>query len=101
MNHYQVSLRLVREKVFIIKTIRLLTTWGLKECKDWVEDNFTFDSFMEDHATFNITITASQFGRLSHYALIARNYGRCIVLDSAEVTPDIDAFNLTKESDND
>ena len=95
MTHYLVSLNVVREKIFIIKLIRAITTWVLKDSKDFAEANFTFDSYMTPRAEFDITVDAAQLGQLLHFSLREHNYDRCIIDATREVTPTVNVFDFT------
>jgi len=67
MHTYKVTLAARRGKVNIIKLIRTITGWGLKDSKDFVEREFCFDEWMDDWATFDIVIGTVQMAQLAHY----------------------------------
>jgi len=94
MKQYLVSLNVVAEKVFLIKLIRAITLWGLKDSKDYVEANFSFWTG-QSRIEFDLTLTAEQFGNLAHYSLQARHIDRMFIDASREVTPYSNAFDLT------
>ena len=95
MKQYLVSLNVVREKVFLIKLIRAITLWGLKDSKDYVEANFDFDG-MRSSVEFDLTITAEQFGHLTHFSIRECHHVDRIFIDaSREVTPHTNVYDLT------
>jgi len=96
--NYLVSLSAVREKISIIKCVRHINGWGLKDSKDWVEDNFTFDSYMTEMALFDITVDEAQLGRLCAYTHTSSCRGRVAILNVQEVRPvDPDMFDFTRQ----
>ena len=96
--HYLVTLSCLRSKVPLIKLVRRINSWGLKDSKDWVEDNFTFDSYMTEYAEFDITVDAAQLGRLMYYVQDHWSHGNVEVLNMKEVRPvDPDMFDFTRQ----
>ena len=65
--HYLVTIRWIRSKLPLIKLVRRINEWGLKDSKDWVEDNFDFDAWLDNMATFEVRLTAAQLGILTYY----------------------------------
>jgi len=93
MNHYKVTLRVERYKILVIKLIRAINLWGLKESKDFVEREFTFDQYMTDHAVFNVTVNVEQLGRIAHFVT---NDNRAWITHSELLYPeDVDVFDFT------
>lgn len=92
MNQYKIKLEGPREKVKIIKCIRLFGPFGLKQAKDMVEANISFADWMDDTVTFTLTVTAEQFGNFEAERYFApRAYE---VLDVELVKPARVDFNL-------
>lgn len=72
MNTYEVSLTVKRNKISVIKVIRAITDWNLRDAKTYVEQNFTFRSLDCDWVMFTVTVDAFQMADLAHY--IATRY---------------------------
>jgi len=94
MKQYLVSINVVAEKLFLIKLIRAVTLWGLKDSKDYVETNLSYWGD-QSRIEFGLTLTAEQLGHLTHYSLQARHIDRMFIDASREVTPHTNAFDLT------
>ena len=99
--NYKVSVTAKRGKICIIKVIRAITHWGLKDSKDFVEREFMFDAWMTDWATFDVVLSPEQFARLAHHVAMRRsmgvNYNDCDILNSEEISPVVgDPFDFTK-----
>ena len=97
--HYLVSLSVVRSKLPIIKLVRAINGWGLKDSKDWAEDNFAFDDWMSYMATVDITVTEEQLGRLMHYMVNnVRSINEVEVHSCEKVLPNApDMFDFTRQ----
>lgn len=91
MTHYLVLLQAVREKVNLIKLVRRINGWGLKDSKDWVEDNFCFDLYLDGWAEFEVILTTEQLGILTAYVYNAGPHDTCHdkveIMRIKEVTP--------------
>ena len=83
--NYLVKLHMQRQKVGLIRVIREITSWGLKDTKDYVERTFTFDAWMDTDVNFEVLINAKQYGRLSHF--LNRGTSDACVVSSTEVAP--------------
>jgi len=98
MHNYKVTLTARRGKVNIIKLIRAITGWGLKEAKDYVEREFSFDEWLTDWVTFDVVITTEQMAQLAHYVTARRhdNYLDVEFVASTIVQPkEVDPFDFT------
>ena len=97
MNTYLVTLSVKRGKINIIKAIKAITGWGLKDCKDYVEEQFVFDPWMSEWVAFDVTIGTIQMARLAHYVATRNDQYKDIeIVYSKIVEPKkIDPFDLT------
>jgi len=97
MNTYKVALTAKRGKLSIIKIIRAITGWGLKETKAYVEQNFTFGSLDCDWAMFDVTVDALQMAELANYVAHRNTTYRDVKMtDSQRVEPrTVDPFDFT------
>lgn len=96
MSRYKLEVQLTREKVLCIKFIRAITLWGLKDCKDFVERNFTFDEWGSEWTTFEIIVTDVQLAHAAHFCIndsFRTSMTECTVLPANEANP----FDFTGE----
>lgn len=92
--HYRVNISAKRDKIALIKMFRAVTDWGLKDSKEFVEEHFDFDAWLDDWTTFDVTVTAHQLGVLTHHALA--NAPRMTINDSDRfVPPEHDPYDFT------
>ena len=95
MNTYRVSICVPRSKLPIIKLIRALTGWGLMKSKLFTEENFDFDEWLDNHATFGVVIGTHQMANLAHFcANDNHNHTQIVESDIVEAAV-INPFDFT------
>lgn len=96
---YLVKISMNTNKIVVIKLIRAITGWGLKQSKEFVETNFDFNSY-SDTLEFEVTLGAEQYAALTHFVITRERFhtqrGEILFLDSnVEVPRLVNPFDFT------
>jgi len=95
MDTYRVAVSVLRSKLPCIKLIRAITGWGLKDSKDFVEREFSFDEWMSTYAVFDMTIGTHQLAKLAHFCANDDRNNTEIVGTKIIEPAFLDAFDFT------
>ena len=64
---FKVIISAVRQKIALIKMVRSFTGMGLKEAKDFIEENVDFDNWLDTRAEIHLILSDAQLGQFYHW----------------------------------